>query len=115
MDISEYVPIGRENAITRKELLLRTGLNDRQMRDCIKACETLICNLQDGTGYFIPASNEERIVRRYKSQESIRRDSIHETVKKCDKWIRENRKKENYLEKNQMSIFDFLKDETHEE
>lgn len=37
MDILDYIPEGRENAISRRDLAARTGLTDRQVRLAVKA------------------------------------------------------------------------------
>ena len=47
INIVDYIPIGHENGISRKELCRLTGLTDRNVRECIsKARETTcICNM----------------------------------------------------------------------
>ena len=54
MDIVDYIPFGRENAVTRTQLRIMTGLNDRQIREQISQArrDTVILNMQDGKGYF---------------------------------------------------------------
>jgi hypothetical protein len=37
INIIDYIPYGKENAITRQELVIRTGLNDRAVRLMINA------------------------------------------------------------------------------
>ena len=114
-DIAEYVPIGYKNAISRTQLAIRSGLSDRQLRKAIKDSNSLICNLSDGEGYFIPGDGEERFVRAFRTQESRRSLTTTQTVKKCDAWIREHRRKKSILETGQMDIFDFLqKEPAHE-
>lgn len=56
MDIVDYIPFGRKNAITRTRLRIVTGLNDRQIREQISQArrDTVILNMQDGKGYFRP-------------------------------------------------------------
>lgn len=108
MDIAQYIPVGYKNAISREQLRIRCGLNDRQMRDAVKQSEALICNLQDGKGYFIPAENEERYVRMFRAQESRRSLTTGKTVKKCDEWIRKIRKDGNDLNKNQLTLADWM-------
>ena len=38
MDIVDYIPFGRENAVTRAQLRSRTGIDDRAIRDMIATC-----------------------------------------------------------------------------
>ena len=54
MNIVDYIPQGRENAVTRAELCKRIGLPDRTVRELISQArrETCILNAQDGNGYF---------------------------------------------------------------
>lgn len=107
-DIADYIPVGYENAITRAQLSIRSGLSDREVRKAVKASRELICNLSDGRGYFRPAEGEERYVRAFRRQESRRSLTTTKTVKQCDAWIRKSRETESDLVKNQMSIFDFI-------
>ena len=64
MDIVDYIPFGRENAVTRAQLRIVTGLNDRQIREQISQArrDTVILNMQDGKGYFRPLPEERHIV-----------------------------------------------------
>lgn len=55
--IEELIQIGRENAISRKELVLLTGYPDRDIRAAIEASNRPIINI--GRGYFIPDRNDE--------------------------------------------------------
>lgn len=107
-DIADYIPIGHRNAISRQQLVIRSGIPDRGIRRAIKESNFLICNLQDGKGYFIPDETEEGLVRAFRAQEQRRSLSVTKTVKLCDKWMRQNRKEGNDLEKNQMSLFDYM-------
>ena len=53
MEIRDLIPYGRENAVTRENLCILTGLNDRVVRNEIKKLrrDMPILNLQDGSGY----------------------------------------------------------------
>ena len=80
-DILDYIPTGHEKAVTRAELIDRTGIKDRALRVLIHSArrEIPILNLQDGHGYFIPDMNllEERMMlRKYIKQEESRLKSI---------------------------------------
>lgn len=57
MKITDFIPVGRDNAIARKTLVALTGLSDRRLREMIEAARLsgeVICNLQQGDGYFRP-------------------------------------------------------------
>ena len=56
MDITTYIPIGKENAVTRAQLCAITGLHDRAVRKLIEIARiegAIIINEQDGAGYYI--------------------------------------------------------------
>ena len=62
MNILDYIPFGKENAIRRGELIRLTGLDDRSMRKLIEKEQlngNLILNMQDGKGYFQPIMPDE--------------------------------------------------------
>lgn len=75
MKIIDYIPVGHKNAVTRKQLVILTGLSDRKIRNMIQEeCnrEHPILNMQDGKGYFQPAYDEMHLVRLYRAQENHR-------------------------------------------
>lgn len=56
MKIEDFIPKGRENAITRSELAARLCMTDRRVRSLIaeaRARGELILNACDGQGYYI--------------------------------------------------------------
>ena len=55
MDITKYIPIGYENAISRKDLCGKTGFKDRKIRELIEEArrDTIIISNNDGSGYWI--------------------------------------------------------------
>lgn len=62
MNAVDYINDGYENALTRQELMMITGLPDRRIREDIETASLrgdLIINLQDGKGYFRPLPNKE--------------------------------------------------------
>ena len=69
MNIVDYIPVGRENAISRKMLSQATGLSDRIVRGMIEDARIageIICNLQDGRGYYVPRPDDlESVARQY--------------------------------------------------
>ena len=74
MCIEDYIPYGKENAVTREELVRRTGISDRNIREMIAKARrtTLILNLQDGKGYYRPTKEERADVERFVKQEKSR-------------------------------------------
>jgi len=83
MDIVDYIPFGRENAVTRTQLRIMTGMNDRKIRDKISEArrDTVILNMQDGEGYFRPLPEERHLVEAYDKQETARLKSIGWSLK----------------------------------
>lgn len=67
---------GKQNAKTRKELVKRTGVCDREVRESIERLRRkyIILNDQDGTGYYLSENIREII--RYYMQEFKRAISI---------------------------------------
>jgi len=98
MNIENYIPHGRANAITKDELLNNSGLNDRALRREIEEARNergiLICCEQDGKGYY-QAETITELMRQYrqmtsramsllKSRKPIREELIRRGVdKKC--------------------------------
>lgn len=78
--IENYIPYGKDNAVTREELVMRTGLSDRQVRDCIEEAKrergACICNLSDSKGYFFPTIEEYQQLKSYIDQEESRAKKI---------------------------------------
>lgn len=92
-DIKEYIPVGSENAVTRKYLSKVTGLSDRRVRHAIHEArrDIPILNLSDGNGYYIPDMNkqEDQIkLLRYVRQEENRLKSIGWALKAARKTLR---------------------------
>lgn len=80
MDILEFIPYGRENAIKRKTLRDLIGCTDREMRNYIAQVrkETPVINLQDGSGYYRPKDKDE--LQRYIMQEKARAEKILKNI-----------------------------------
>lgn len=60
--IDEFIPTGRENAVSRSYLAKVVGKDDRKVRRMIeeaRAAGALICNDQDGKGYWISEDPKE--------------------------------------------------------
>ena len=88
LNVTSFIPIESENAITRENLLNKcifAGLadNDRQMRKLIEDArkETVILNMQDGRGYFQPGKNDRDKLKHYVEQEHDRSISILRNLK----------------------------------
>lgn len=63
MSIVELIGVGAENAIERGRLRSAAGMSDRMLRRAIskaRAQGVPICNAQDGRGYYIAATAEEK-------------------------------------------------------
>jgi hypothetical protein len=76
--IIEYIPFGRENAITRRRLCHLTGLKDRDVRGQIQkeAEKEPILIRSDGRGYYRPTLQDKEELRGYVKRESSRALSI---------------------------------------
>ena len=74
MQITDYIGIGQENAVTREQLQIRSGIkDDRKIRKLIEQARfegIPIINNQDGSGYYITNDPEE--LERYIRQECKR-------------------------------------------
>lgn len=84
MNITDYIPVGREKAISRRDLMKSTGLPDRMIRKMISESEEPIINV--GDGYFIPDitnENDMDILRKYVQMENNR---IHRLQVKMQKF-----------------------------
>ena len=90
MDITEYIPYGKDNAVTRKYLCQITKLSDREMRKEIAKARrvTPILNSQDGKGYYQPNKEDYREVEDFIRQESKRAKSIFYNLKGAKDWIK---------------------------
>ena len=78
MNIADFIPVGKDNAISRSQLIKLTGLSDRIIRDMIalERRNTAILNLQNGAGYYIPSASDRGEIERYVKQEEARAKSI---------------------------------------
>ena len=78
MNIADFIPVGKDNAISLCQLVKLTGLSDRIVRDMIalERRNTAILNLQNGAGYYIPSDSDRAEIERYVKQEEARAKSI---------------------------------------
>lgn len=66
MDLVDFIPFGRENAISRQQLAMSAGLDDREVRDTVKryrakwtAIEPMICSDSEIKGYWLSCDRNE--------------------------------------------------------
>lgn len=62
MSITDYIPVGRENAVSRAYLASMLGVSDRKMRKMIedeRRAGAIILNAQDGKGYYMTDDLDE--------------------------------------------------------
>lgn len=57
IDLEQFIPVGHENAVSRKWLSSITGSSDRVVRRAIEVSELPIINM--GYGYYIPDMENE--------------------------------------------------------
>ena len=83
INIVDYIPKGKKNAVTRAQLRIVTGLSDRKIRNAISKARrrTVILNDQSGRGYYIPTEAELPEARRCLKQEEKRAKSIFWSLK----------------------------------
>ena len=74
MDITDYLNIGHDKALNTRQLAKVTSLDERFVRELISKArrKTVILNLQDGKGYFLPSKEERPLVERWVKQEESR-------------------------------------------
>lgn len=81
--IYDILPAGKRNAISRKELVARSGLSDRQLRHQIaaerRAGAVIISTTENGGGYYRPENPEE--IRRFVASMVHRGKEIFAAVK----------------------------------
>lgn len=88
-DITNFIGAGKENAVTRGELVAILNLPDRQIRRMIQEARErgeIIINAQDGTGYYMSddvgelkrqyAANHSRAMSVLRQQTYLRRKII---------------------------------------
>lgn len=90
MNITDYIGIGKDKAVTRTELCSQLGMTDRTVRKMIELARAegaLIINAQDGRGYYI--SEDEADIRRQLNINHSRAMSILRQQKKLRQKLRE--------------------------
>lgn len=87
--VSNLIGTGQENAITLTDLIIKTGLTERQIRKAIEIirCECCIINNQDGRGYYLASNKQE--AERYLKLETARAKTIFRRLKGTRKYLEE--------------------------
>lgn len=90
ISIADLIPIGRENAIKRNELLARCveaqiAFTDRMMRKEIEKAKRdfVILNHSKGKGYYRPSIEDMQDLQRYIRQEEKRAKSTFKNIKRA--------------------------------
>lgn len=88
-ELSELIPVGHENAVTRSFLSGLTGLPDRVLRKMIEEANTFppIINISDGKGYFKPSPSDTDYVKRFYHQEVNRANKILKKTKRLKAYM----------------------------
>lgn len=83
INIIDFIPYGKDRAVTYKQLIRLTGCTKRQIRRCISLARKteIILNFQDGSGFFRPMDDDVDLVTRFYNQENHRNKEHRETLK----------------------------------
>lgn len=84
INISDYIPTGYRNRISRELLIYKTGYSDRTIREMIAESEDLIINVDKG--YFIPDETciyDRELTAKYFEREMKRAEAV---LKKMGKY-----------------------------
>lgn len=90
MNITDLIPVGKENAIKRHDLCRLLHKSDKPMRDLLGLAVDkgeFICNDQDGKGYYRPSNIDE--MQRFNRQEYARGIKIIRRCRLREKKIKE--------------------------
>lgn len=89
MNILEYIPTGRENAISRRELRKRTRLTDRENRRLIQRArrDTPIITRDNGGGYYQPTEAEREDVIVWLQRHKARGRSVMAAGRGAKRWL----------------------------
>lgn len=90
MDITKFIPYGKKNAVSGKELKQIIGCDERTIKQHIANARlkgSVICSILDGNkgGYFIPESPAEAV--EYVRTEQCRIQSAKEALRSAEKYI----------------------------
>lgn len=93
ISVIDYIPEGKDKAVSRKYLATVTGMSDRQVRSEIQSLRengTVIISRDDGKGYFIPTPDDREELNAWIGRERSRmisiRDSINAALECRESW-----------------------------
>lgn len=91
IDITTKIPKGHKNAKTDTELAGELNIPKRQIRRLISEARrtTIILNMQDGKGYFIPTNKEKDLCTNWLMQEESRLKRHALSLRAVRKFIKE--------------------------
>lgn len=85
----EHIPVGRENAVTRRQLCEATGLNDREVRKQISqlrsvddGTDMVIVSLSNGRGYYRTNNPDE--IRHFIAEMRKRNRMVFRTIRTAE-------------------------------
>lgn len=85
MEIINFIPYGKANAVSRYELSHSIGLSDRKVRLLISKAreEHVILSLENGKGYYQPTAADYPELRKFINREESRAKSVFASLKKA--------------------------------
>jgi len=86
MEIIDYIPLGKDNAVTRRELVARTGMTDRIVREAIATARCAVPIISSGKGYYQPTTWRE--VEGWIRQETARARSIFRSMRGAREYLK---------------------------
>lgn len=81
MSILDLIPYGKQNAVSRSDLVKQSRLSDREVREEISQLRRETPILSFGGGYFRPTKEEKPLVEKWIKQETARGKSIFWSMK----------------------------------
>lgn len=93
MSILDYIPVGHANAVTSRDISRWAGITTREARRQISVArrDTVILNMQDGMGYFIPNDEEGYLVNEWVKQEESRLKVHAMSLRSARRWVKDER------------------------
>ena len=99
----EHIPIGRENAVTRRQLCELTGMNDREVRRQISelrsvddGTELVIVSLSNGRGYYRSSNPDE--IRHFIAEMQKRNRMVNQAITIAKRTLRRIERRKAYGE-----------------
>lgn len=83
VDMTQYIPRGYRNGVSREELRRRTKLSDRKIRECIEWTSENVETVFSYSGrYFFYSCDEDRpYCKHYFYQEKIRANTLNRKIR----------------------------------